>query len=555
MSLDKRKHGVLTLQAIESFLEGLDCPRALTVWILLQSGEHDELSRLEFDPFVYNDMSLAQRALSATKLLSKATFLRTSFDKKEKALETFRKNETKTSLTNNRIYSGRFSDLRTHSVLLSAKNVISRILTSINPDEFADACNWGPGASTLFKRRDASAPRKYDSENHITPSALTFVKDWFRIAYPTWDPKFEVQPYSKVVTVPKNSKTERTIAIEPGINLWFQKGIGTLIRRRLFRAGIDLNDQGHNQRLSRLASKFDNLATVDFSSASDTISTAIVEELLPPHWHALLSAFRSSAYTLDGTASYFHKFSSMGNGFTFELESLIFYSIAVGVCQLLSIEDPTISVFGDDVILPSDAFDVFCSVCEDVGFEINKTKSYSSSYYRESCGSHYWNGCDIKPIFLKEELHGKSEVLKFANNVRRLAHRYGYHSCDRRFRPCWQLLSKSLGRNTPVISEGFGDLALIGNFEESKSAKRAPHGIEGFLVPVWGLIPRTLELESHGVLLAKLRKLGRGGTGEMAFSRIASGRDEGNNIPLSCKTKVAKFRILVPRWTDLGPWL
>ena len=374
-------------------------------------------------------------------------------------------------------------------------------------------------------------------------------------AFPNWKVDFELRTDSKLVTVPKNSKTDRTIAIEPGINLWFQKGIGTLIRRRLLRAGIDLSDQTINQKKCRTASQFNDCATVDFSSASDTISIAIVEELLPPRWFVLLDSFRTSSYSLDGKSTKLQKFSSMGNGFTFELESLIFYAIAVACARLRGASENQISVFGDDVILPKSIFDFYSATCNDLGFTVNIQKSYSTGYYRESCGAHYWNGVDIKPIFLKKELHGKSEVLKFTNNVRRLSHRYGYHSCDSRLRPCWELLRRSLASDAQVISEGFGDLALIGNIDECKMLKRAPHGIEGFLVPVWGLIPRTLEMASDGVLLAKLRRLGSKDKGVMAYTDILDDIEEGNNIPLSCKTKVAKFRILVHRWVDLGPWI
>jgi hypothetical protein len=553
--LGPQQHGDLTSQAIEAFLEGLDCPRSLAVYLLYTNNEHEQLVSLEFNPFHYNDLDSARTALASTKLLSKATFLNTSIDLRSKALETFQECETITKATNRRIITGRFFNSVTHSVLLTARTVIARILGDFVPETFVDACNWGPGASTSIKRRDATAPTKYEIESHITPSALTFVKDWFNIAYPLWNCNFEVQSFSKVVTVPKNSKTDRTIAIEPGINLWFQKGIGSMIRSRLQKEGIDLDDQTHNQKKARTASKFNDLATVDFSSASDTVSKSIVRELIPGDWLTVLETFRSSAYMLDGNTAEFNKFSSMGNGFTFELESLIFYALAVGVNQQLGLDKRTISVYGDDVILPSRSFDLYRSVCEDVGFRINVNKSYSDSYYRESCGSHFWNGIDIKPIFLKEKLIGRSEVLKFANNVRRLAHRYSHNSCDARFRRCWSLLRGSLGRNVPLISEGYGDLGLVVNLDEVQVPKRAANGIEGFLVPVYGLVPRTLHMEGNGVLLAKLRKLGFGGIGNKAIADLSEGREEGNNIPLPCRTKVAKFRILVRRWIDLGPWI
>ena len=41
----------------------------------------------------------------------------------------------------------------------------------------------------------------------------------------------EVVAGNKIVTVPKNYKTERTIAIEPLLNSVLQKGIGAVIRK------------------------------------------------------------------------------------------------------------------------------------------------------------------------------------------------------------------------------------------------------------------------------------------------------------------------------------
>jgi len=194
------------------------------------------------------------------------------------------------------------------------------------------------------------------------------------------------------------------IAIEPGINLWFQKALGSMIRRRLARFGIDLNDQSRNQSLAYLSSIDGSLATVDFSSASDSISLEVVRELLPPRWFQILDIVRSKVgRKSDGTIVRWNKFSSMGNGFTFELESLIFFAAASAVQEYLHL-DGEISVFGDDVILDVRGYPMFAEYSAFLGFRVNLQKSFSSGGFRESCGSHYFSGVDCKPVFLKERL-------------------------------------------------------------------------------------------------------------------------------------------------------
>lgn len=540
---------------IYQYLKALDCPRSLTAWILYSQNEHKALSELVFDPFHYNDMASARDSLAATKFLSKAKFLKTGNDLRGIAIAKFFEAEQVCKETNRRIYRSAFERPLTEAALLLASAKIDYILGSFDPDELLDACNWGPGATTLIKRREATHPKKYDLEGRITSEAHDFVAPWFRLAYPLWDIKFEINGSSKIVTVPKDSKTDRTIAIEPGVNLWFQKGIGTLIRRRLKRIGIDLNHQRINQEKSRLASLFNDNATVDFSMASDTISKALVERLLPSRWLALMQAFRSSYGTLDGQTIYFEKFSSMGNGFTFELESLIFYALGCAVCTLAGIPCKDVSIYGDDLIIPSFTFNIFSGIVADLGFTVNKTKSYSSSYYRESCGSHYWNGFDIKPIFQKESLDAKVEILKTANAVRRQAHtRNNYFGCDARFRRCWSVLVRGLGKNPPLISDGYGDLALAVNYSECKvPPSRTRHGQEGFKVRVWATLAHSYNCESNGVLLFKLHSLGTSTIFDPL--KIDDVSSIGNNIPIPCRTRLARLSLSIPRWYDFGDWL
>jgi len=538
---------------ILEYYNSLDCPRSLTCWLLYKNREHDQLVTLEWLPENYGTLQDAADSLAATKFLSKAKFLSTTFDKRKIALEKFIEAENHCKETNRRISVRRFNNPLTEVVLSYAARKIDIVLGSFNAEEFVDSCNWGPGATTLIKRNNASSPLKFEIESRISRKAYDFVEPWFRAAYPNWDPKFEINGLAKIVTVPKDAKTDRTIAIEPGLNLWFQKGIGSMIRSRLKRVGIDLNDQSYNQEFARIGSKFNQLATIDFSSASDMISRRLVEEIIPYEWFQLLDTFRSCCGLFDENKVIYHKFSSMGNGYTFELESLIFYAVAFACCEVLKLEDRTLSVYGDDVVIPCKAVDLFASVTADLGFIVNKKKSYSNSYYRESCGEHFWNGSRIKPIFQKEPLNGKTQVLKSANSVRRYAHRRNNIGCDRRFLRCWQVLSDFLGTHVPKISDGYGDLGLVVNRDEAEPLIRAKHGYEGYHVRLWAPLAVNKLFSEHGLMLSKLKSIGR--RRDFDVMKLLDPVGEGNEVPLPGRVRHAKVRVLIPRWHDLGDWV
>jgi len=535
---------------VRDFLSALDCPRSLMVWLLFDSNEHDQLSKLSWNPSDYNSLSDARDSLSASKILSKADFLETSFDREKIAMEGFWSAETQCRIANRRIASRTFENKSTDAILHRMSGLIARFLGDFDAEEFVESCGWGPGATLAVKASMCTQPKKFDAERQTTAEALTFFGPWISSAYPLWWGEadcFSVVPGNKVITVPKNAKTDRVIAIEPGMNSWFQKGIGSMIRRRLRRNGIDLNHQSHNQQRAWEGSKFDSLATVDFSAASDTVSKAIVEEVIPGDWLTLMRAFRSSYGEINGSLHRYEKFSSMGNGYTFELESLIFYALALATCEHVGVDTSRVSVYGDDVIIPVEAYDAYCSFSKDLGFTVNVEKSYSSTPFRESCGSFYWSGYDIKPIYLKGKLDDHRKTLRAANMVRILAHRRASRlGCDRNLLPCWKRLVGGLGEKTPYVPHTSGDIGIIGNLSEAFDSRypprRAKCGFEGFRVRALIDRPAILETDSLGLLLFRLKQIG---TAELEYR---------NTVPMPRRTVERLSTIHVPLWEDLGDW-
>jgi hypothetical protein len=225
-------------------------------------------------------------------------------------------------------------------------------------------------------------------------------------------------PGSVFTTVPKSFDTDRGIAKETDMDMYVQKGIGDMLRRRLRGVGIDLNDQSRNQALARIGARTGSLATIDLSSASDSVSLSIVEELLPRDWFTALCQCRASWIKLPDKWHRLQKISSMGNGYTFELESLIFWALSSAVLEAYGIEDKRLGIYGDDIVIHNSAVEPLINLLGYQGFRVNSSKSFWTGPFRESCGKHYFLSQDVTPIYVKEDLSGKNRYYWFLNSIR-----------------------------------------------------------------------------------------------------------------------------------------
>jgi len=97
--------------------------------------------------------------------------------------------------------------------------------------------------------------------------------------------------------------------------------------------------------MSRLASINDDFVTVDLSMASDTVAYNAVGWLFPIQWFKFLCDVRSPKGAGFGQHFKYAKFSSMGNGATFGVETLIFAAL----CKSTGAEE--FAVYGDDIVI------------------------------------------------------------------------------------------------------------------------------------------------------------------------------------------------------------
>lgn len=540
-------HPVDNRQVVEHFYEALDTPLSLSCYLMYKYGENDQLVSKEILPSQYNDAEKFRDDFAAISFMRKHETLKTSFAKSERAISVFLDTESACKSTNQRIKSylatGNLPS-GCEYLLNVAIRKIDRILGRFSIDELLDSCGWGPGVTTAVKGCDTSASQKFDHERSTTRDLYHLFSEVCCQAYPLWDawknPHFEVG--NVVITVPKNAKVDRTIAIEPGLNSWIQKGLGSCIRRRLRKAGYNLNSDLKNQRGAFLGSLGKPIATVDFKAASDTISIELVRLLLPPDWFNVLDAARSKYYVLNDQPYPSSKFSTMGNGFTFELESLIFLVLGLACCEKQQVSDENVSIFGDDLIVPSTVVPELSVVCDFLGFQINHLKSYSDGYFRESCGSYYFNGQDVKPVFFRRDLKTTKSLYRFLNTIRWFSHvRNGNFGCDKNFRGLWSLTLHKLPQQLRLFGPiSAGDAAI---HENGDTARVPKDGHCGWLYSGLPEVPLVVIKESLGLLLQRLYS-------------PSKDRADNNSIPLRARTKIVfKRSMFTSQWYELGPWI
>lgn len=221
---------------------------------------------------------------------------------------------------------------------------------------------------------------------------------------------------NRVETVPKNWKTDRTIACEPTGNLILQLALDEFIKERLKqKLKVDLSDQSKNQRLAMLGSLGESYVTLDLSMASDTMSFNALAWLLPRDWFEYARDARTPCGRGFGRLYEYAKFSSMGNGATFTLETLVFAAFckAAGATRW--------NVYGDDLIVERKDVHRLVRLLAFFGFRLNHDKSFTEGPFRESCGADWFAGVDVTPVYLRDGLSLKSEDCHNVNTLASIA--------------------------------------------------------------------------------------------------------------------------------------
>lgn len=411
--------------------------------------------------------------------------LKLGFSKENRAWETFLRSESACKTTNDSFRAWLRGDFCFSSdvsrILHAAQRKIAMILGSV-PSLSEVKLHFGPGATTIVRKQSASATNKITNSLACSAPLVPFVTEVLH-ELPYLCP-FEGEEglatieihNGRLEFVPKDAKTYRAIVVEPPLNGICQLGIGEYIADRLKRHGIDITDQQPNQLAALSGSLTGELATLDLSSASDTVSVELVKFLLPVEWFSFLSRYRSSVLEYDdGKTEHIlrlEKFSSMGNGFTFPLETLIFFALTRAAC-----EDGFVRAYGDDIICPSKYSGGVIDVLTACGFSVNREKSYVAGPFRESCGADYLRGINIRPLYVKD-------LITCADLF--VMHNYFKRSC--RDDIC-DVILKYIDPGIRLYGpDGYGDGHLIGDWTGKPYNRGA--GWAGYLFDTFSLKPR-----------------------------------------------------------------
>ena len=405
----------------EVYYMSLDCPRALTAYMLLKYGEYGQLVALRADPNDYDTADRYWLAACASDWLRKYPGLPGYNDN-------FREEMAKASWYQSEMECG-----RTNSALQHPGVVLAHTL-EVAADWFADligpfpcdlAPYFGPGATMSDPARAVTVLDKVSSHPSMTSTMAPLLQLWRGTA---WERSHlslcnseKTRPYPPKLaegnvffTVPKDALTFRGCAKGPSLNVAYQLGAGKAIRQNLKRRfGYDIDAKQFEHGLKACEGSLTNaLSTIDSSRASDCMSTKLVEVLTKkvPLWHQLLLLLREQRTHIDDVWIELSKFSAMGNGFTFELETLVFLSLSLAIATLRD-EDPLqllvngdISVYGDDVIVPTSMAPEVMNLLSACGFTVNARKSFLSGNFRESCGHDYFNGVRVNTPKLEKEI-------------------------------------------------------------------------------------------------------------------------------------------------------
>lgn len=287
-----------------------------------------------------------------------------------------------------------------YRVLGRARYWASQVLAGYTPSEdcfFTSGAVAEKGVKTLCQKIT-----QFWKEN---PSYMGIPSPCYQFSGSGYDPELSVP--ARVHVVPKNYKTGRTIAMIAtskqfyltGCRLGLERAIMRFNKRNRRGTVIHIGDQEANQELASTGL----WATIDFSSASDSISRAVAKEILPASVYQSVDPYLDTRMQVGDKVIPCYIFALSGTSVTWVLESVIFWSLAQACTELAEayVGEKLLPphVYGDDTLLDMRALDLFYEVTGMFGMRFNRSKSFSEGGYRESCGAEYFFGYDTRSIY------------------------------------------------------------------------------------------------------------------------------------------------------------
>lgn len=496
----------------------INTPRALSVYLMLKYEEYSQYLDLKIDPCHYEDASVFRGDLLVTKVMSKSPNLPhiSAGDRRKEAVTTFKRSEARCKEINDMFWAT--PDTQLPVWFFSLQNFVAKLLdplTQESLDRILDLTSHGPGSTTGVRGVGSTVVEKFQQHMHLTTNLYPFCRS---IMGSNWsdlnDHPREIVKGSRFTTVPKTAKTDRGICVEPTLNVYLQKGIGAYIRRRLRKFGCDLDVQADANRQAAKEAYSRSLATLDLSAASDSIAWFMLQRLIPSEWVHLLDLARSPCTKVNGEWVRLEKVSSMGNGFTFELESMIFLLLARSIVP--SDEWHDVQVFGDDIIVPRHYAGQVIDALNFLGFSVNGSKSFLEGNFFESCGTDWFKGSPVRPFYLKGQNDEIPYAVQIANKLRLWSSQtYSGLGCDSSIKPLWLELLRHIPKawRDCRVPLHLGDCGILTSRDEVRHVRSIESLTgakfeEGYYIKTVSLKPKKREYRTYGVLLDAMTTIG-----------------------------------------------
>lgn len=174
----------------------------------------------------------------------------------------------------------------------------------------------------------------------------------------------------------------------------------------------------HDTTLSRMAalsgSSDGSYATIDLSSASDSVSVAVIQEILGDLsiFYPIMATRSEECLVQTSSGSInrrvkLKKFAPMGSAVCFPVECIVFASICEAAVRLVSgrrrSKPNDFYVYGDDIVIKAEYAEETVRILRSFGFTVNSSKTFGldgQHGFREACGIECLDGEVVTPLRL-----------------------------------------------------------------------------------------------------------------------------------------------------------
>lgn len=313
--------------------------------------------------------------------------------------------------------------------------------------------------------------------------------------------RYSVKPTS----VPKSYKNGRIIAPEHAyIGAKLQPVREAMVRAlssSIYKDRFVVEDQTENEELCRIGSIDGSYATIDLTGASDSLSKALMFRILPIVITRITSKYLARYLKAGEEEIRCGIYATSGNPITFVTLGCVCLAICILAEQIhtaLTKEKVKPShIFGDDCCVDARIYDLVCDIMSRLGLVVNLSKSYTvNSTYRESCGTEYSQGYDLRSTYWPRTTFDFSDVPRTLVSLISLQQKLHnrYWNSQRMLLECVKVLASSVGHK---ITCGPTSDNICHPTSDVRSLKRCKTKSYGDLKRVWnGSIPMTPSLKN-----------------------------------------------------------